>query len=427
MVYIIKCFETAIQFCDNSGIMRSGQFRSHVEMTNSGEQTMTTVRTPAKIIPRAFPGIKPDEMQEIIMNSRIKAYPPKTVICKESAVEFTFYMILEGDFKVTKVINNSEDRLLKTLTAGDFFGEMALIHNAPRAATVTSVTNATLLELDKEGFKRVLKHSPSVSMAMVSEISNRLRQNDDLTIEDLRLRAAELADAYHKLAEQDMARHEFLSNIAHELRTPLMFASGYLHAVRKNMVTSDQRDNTVDTITRNVDKIVTLTNDILFLQEIELVFPEFQSVNMVHIVEEVVKAYQDKAQTRQITLKIQGSQSICVVQGDKHSLKRAVTALVDNAVKFSNPNGIVEIYFSENGTRASISVEDHGIGIAPEMRPRIFDRFAHLEKSGDELYGGLGIGLSISKQVILQHNGSLEVESTPGKGSKFTISLMKWQ
>ncbi len=388
---------------------------------------MTTIRTPAKIIPRAFPGISPDEMQEIIMNSRIKTYPPDTVICKENEVEFTFYMILEGDFKVTKIINNSQDRLLKTLTAGDFFGEMALIHNAPRAATVTSVTSATLLELDKDGFKRVLKHSPSVSMAMVSEISNRLRQNDELTIEDLRMRAAELADAYQRLAEQDMARHEFLSNVAHELRTPLMVASGYLHALKKGMVSSDQLENIVDTVTRNVDQIVTLTNDILFLQEIELVLPEFQSVNLMKVAEEVVKSYQDKAQAKLVTLTIKHGRNISAVQGDKHSLQRAVTALVDNAIKFSNTNGNVEIYFSENGTRASISVEDHGIGIAPEIRPRIFDRFAHLEKNGNELYGGLGIGLSITKQVIQQHNGSLEVDSKLGMGSRFTISLMKWQ
>jgi len=390
------------------------------------EKIMTTIRTPAKIIPRAFPGISPDEMQEIIMNSRIKVFPPDTVICKENAIEYSFYMILEGEFKVTKVINNTEDRLLKTLTAGDFFGEMALIHNAPRAATVTSVTNATLLELDKEGFNRVLKHSPSVSMAMIGEISNRLRQNDELTIEDLRLRAAELADAYQKLAAQDLARHEFLSNIAHELRTPLMVASGYLHALKKGMVASDQLDTVVDTVTRNVDQIVTLTNDILFLQEIELVLPEFQSVNIINVAEDVVKAYQDKATARQVTLKIKGNPKISAVQGDKHSLEKAVTALVDNAVKFSHPNGTVEIGFAEVGNRVQIFVEDHGIGIAADIRPRIFDRFAHLEKSGDELYGGLGLGLSITRQVIQQHNGSLDVESTPGKGSKFTISLMKW-
>ena len=162
---------------------------------------MTTIRTPARIIPRAFPGIKPGEVEEIIANSRIKTYPPQSVICREDAIEHTFYMILEGKFEVTKTINHSDKRYLKTLSAGDFFGEMALIHNAPRAATVTSLTEAILLELDDEGFNRVLKHSSSVAMAMVGEISHRLRQNDEMAIEDLRMRAAELADAYQKLVE----------------------------------------------------------------------------------------------------------------------------------------------------------------------------------------------------------------------------------
>ncbi|NOH02317.1 MAG: cyclic nucleotide-binding domain-containing protein [Chloroflexi bacterium] len=267
---------------------------------------MTTIRTPAKIIPRAFPGIKPDEVQEIIMNSRIKTYPVDTVLCHEDAIEHTFYMILEGNFEVTKTIHNSEKRLLKSLSAGDFFGEMALIHNAPRAATVTSLTNAVVLELDKEGFDRVLKRSPSVSMAMISEISSRLRQNDQLAIEDLRLRAAELADAYQKLAEQDLARREFLSSITHELRTPLMVASGYLHALKKGMLSGEQLQSTVETISRNVDQIVNLTNDILFLQEMDLVLPDFQSVNMLDVVEAVVRNYESKAKAKGISLNVKG-------------------------------------------------------------------------------------------------------------------------
>ena len=222
---------------------------------------MTNTRTPAKIIPRAFPGIKPEEVQEIITNSRIQSYPPETIVCRENEIENTFYMILEGDFEVSKVINNTEIRILKSLTAGDFFGEMALIHNAPRAATVKTKTNVIVLELNKEGFDRVLKHSPSVAMAMVSEISNRLRQNDQLAIDDLRLRASELADAYQKLAEQELMRREFLSNIAHELRTPLMVASGYLQAMKKGMLGSDQLNTAVDTIARNVDQITTLAGN----------------------------------------------------------------------------------------------------------------------------------------------------------------------
>jgi two-component system, OmpR family, phosphate regulon sensor histidine kinase PhoR len=388
---------------------------------------MTNTRTPAKIIPRAFPGIKPDEVQEIIMNSRIQTYPPETVICKENEIESIFYMILEGDFEVSKMINNSEIRLLKSLTAGDFFGEMALIHNAPRAATVKSKTNAIVLELDKDGFNQVLKHSPSMAMAMVGEISNRLRQNDQMAIDDLRLRASELANAYQKLAEQDLMRRDFLSNIAHELRTPLMVASGYLQAIKKGMLSGKELKTTIDTIARNVDQITTLANDLLFLQEIDLVLPEFQSVNIVEVANEVIKKYEDRALARNITLKVKGDNGISNIQGDAQSLGRAVTALVDNAIKFSAPNRVVEIRFEEQKQRVLISVQDHGIGIAPEIRPRIFDRFFHLEKSGDDLYSGLGIGLSITRQVILQHNGMLDLESQPGKGSKFTISLLKWQ
>ena len=388
---------------------------------------MTTIRTPAKIIPRAFPGIKPEEVQEIIVNSRITTYPPETVICRENEIEYVFYMVLEGDFEVTKVINNSEVRLLKSLTAGDFFGEMALIHNAPRAATVKSKTNAIMLELDKDGFNRVLKRSPSVAMAMVSEISSRLRQNDEMAIEDLRMRASELADAYQRLAEQELVRREFLSNVAHELRTPLMVASGYLHAIQKGMVASEQLNSTIETVSRNVDQITTLANDLLFLQEIELVLPEFQPVDVIEVVNEVVKKYEEKAQARQVSIKVKGDRSVSKIKGDAQSLERAVSALVDNAIKFSAPNGEVEIRFAEQGNRVRISIEDHGIGIAPGIRPRIFDRFFHLDKSGDQLYSGLGIGLSITRQVILQHQGILDVESEPGKGSKFIMSLLKWR
>lgn len=390
---------------------------------------MTTIRTPARIIPRAFPGIKPDEVQEIIINSQIKTYPANTVLCKEDEVEHTFYMILEGDFEVTKLINKVEKRLLITLSAGDFFGEMALIHNAPRAATVKSLTNAVVLELDKPGFDRVLKKSPSVAMAMVAEISNRLRQNDALAIEDLRLRASELADAYQKLAEQDLARREFLTNIAHELRTPLMVASGYLHALKKGMVSGEQLDVTVETISRNVDQIVNLTNDILFLQELDLVLPDFQAVDLKTVIATVVKKYESKAKARNVLLKAKVNERVSQVQGDASSLERAVTALVDNAIKFSPPNGSVEIRLFEEGNHVKVSVQDNGIGIAPEVRSRIFDRFFHTDKIDDdeELYSGLGIGLSITRQVIQQHRGDIEVESLPGKGSTFIISLLKWQ
>jgi signal transduction histidine kinase len=388
---------------------------------------MTTSRAPSRIIPRAFPGIKPDEIEELIANSQVHSYLPGAILCRENAVEDRFYMILDGEAEVTKHINNSESRLLTTLAPGDFFGEMALIHNAPRAATVTAKSALTTLELDKSAFDRVIHKSTSIAMAMVSQISNRLRQNDQLAVDDIRIRASELAEAYQKLAEQDLARREFLSNIAHELRNPLMVASGNLQILQKGILKGEQLAAGIDTVTRNVQQIVTLVNDILFLQEMDLVLPDFQKVDMNEIGYMVIGKYAAPAQEHDVSLRFTPIPNLPPVWGDSKSLERALMALVDNAIKFSPQGGDIRIGLSKNDAWVLVSVEDHGIGIPKENLPRIFDRFYHLERSGDNLFGGIGLGLAITRQVIQQHQGSLDVVSTPGKGSTFTMTLKQWR
>ena len=386
---------------------------------------MTTSRAPSKIIPRAFPGIKANEIEQLITNSQVHSYAPGDVLCRENAREDRFYMILEGEVEVTKVINNNEVRVLKLLSPGDFFGEMALIHNAPRAATVTARTALTTLELDKAGFQSVLHGSSSVAMAMVSEISNRLRQNDQMAVDDLRLRASDLAEAYQQLAEQELARRQFLTNVAHELRTPLMVASGNLEFLQKGMLSGEHLAEGIDKVSRNVQQIVTLVNDILFLQEMDLVLPEFQAVDMNEVASNVVEKYKVKAVERDVNLRFAPSPGLPPVSGDSKSLERALMALVDNAIKFSPKGGDVDVRLRHPSDQVVVDVEDHGIGIHKENMARIFDRFYHVDRYGDDLFGGIGLGLAISKQVIEQHQGKLTVTSTPGKGSTFTIALKK--
>jgi signal transduction histidine kinase len=387
---------------------------------------MTTRRAPSRIIPRAFPGIRPDEIEALIAHSSIHTYEPGTILCRENSVEDRFYMILEGEAIVTKSINNTDVRLLKTLCPGDFFGEMALIHNAPRAATVTVKTTLTALELDKAAFNQVLHNSTNIALAMISEISDRLRQNDQMAVDDLRMRASELAEAYQKLAEQEVARREFLSSVAHQLRTPLMVATGYLQLMQKGIMTGDQLTAGIDTISRNVQQIAALVNDILFLQEMELVLPDFQSVDLNEVARQVLERYARHAAEKSVNLHFTAHPALPPVSGDARSLERALMALVDNAIKFSRVGGSVEIRTELDGEKILMAVEDHGIGIPRESFPRIFDRFYHLDRSGDELFNGIGLGLAITRQVIEQHHGSLDVVSEPGVGSTFVITLKKW-
>jgi signal transduction histidine kinase len=379
--------------------------------------------SPREIIARAFKGISSIEADELLSAGVVRTYPAGAALCQENAVETKFYIMLEGQVEVSKIINNIERRVLKHLDAGDFFGEMALIHDAPRAATVTTTSPVTVMEIDKTNFEEVLKHSSSISMAMVREISNRLRTNDEMAIEDLKIRASELAQAYQKLAEQELARREFLTNVAHELRTPLMAAGGFLQLMQKGMITGDNLNAAMETVSRNITQITTLVNDILFMQEMDLILPKFIAVDMITVAREVIAKYSERAADQKINLTLEAPSDLPQVSGDAKTLERALVALMDNAIKFSPNGGNVTIAMREESNHVVIDIKDEGIGIPPEAQARVFDRFFHVERVGEELFSGIGLGLSITRQVIEQHNGTLSVASEPGKGSTFTVRL----
>jgi signal transduction histidine kinase len=128
-----------------------------------------------------------------------------------------------------------------------------------------------------------------------------------------------------------------------------------------------------------------------------------------------------------VDLRVKPDLFLSPVSGDMRSLERALTALVDNAIKFSLEGGKVEIGLHRKGGQIAVSVSDHGIGIPPDQQQKIFDRYYHIDRSGDQLFEGLGLGLAIAKQVIEQHKGQLTLESMPGKGSTFTMWLNIWR
>ena len=155
----------------------------------------------------------------------------------------------------------------------------------------------------------------------------------------------------------------------------------------------------------------------------DLILPRFQTVNMVPIAEEIAKKYEDKAAASLVTIDVTADPNLPNVSGDPKSLERALTALVDNAIKFSPHGGHVNINLREDGNDVVVDVVDQGVGIEAGRTARIFDRFYHAEKNDEDLFGGIGLGLSITNQVIKQHNGNLSVQSEPGKGSTFTVRL----
>ena len=379
--------------------------------------------SPEDILQRAFPGIPAKEAREMADLGEVTSYGAGVTLCREGAVEDTFYILLEGDVEVTKVIQHDQSRLLKHLRPGDFFGEMGLIHNAPRGASVTTTLPTTVLCIHKPDFDRLLHRSSSVSMAMVREVSRRLRENDEMAIEDLRLKAGELAAAYQRLAQEEFARREFLTSIAHELRTPLTAAGGFLEMARKKMLEGEALDMAIDTVSRNVQQIVSLVNDILFLQEVELVLPELHPTDLGKVVMSAIDVVRDKADQSAVRFRLEITPGLPQVCGHFKSLERAVVMVLDNAVKFSPDGGDVYVSVSQVDEYVCVAIEDHGVGIPEDSLPHIFDRFFHIEEMGDDLFGGLGLGLAITRQVLEQHGGKIEVQSKVDVGSTFKLYL----
>ena len=288
---------------------------------------------------------------------------------------------------------------------------------------MTTITPVSVLEIHKEDFTRLLERCVPLSLAMVREVSRRLRQNDEMAIEDLRVKAGELAEAYQTLAEMEYARSKFITTIAHELRTPLTAAGGFLQIIQNGRLHGQMLNTAVDQVTRNIQEIISLVNDILFIQEMDLILPDFAPTSIGIMIKDLVDEMQPPAVNNGVVLETAIAADIPMIVGDQKSLQRAFRAVVDNAIKFSPDGGVVKIEVAWDQENIWVIVQDRGVGIPEDAIERIFDRFFHLDEVNGHLFRGVGLGLSIAQQVIEQHRGRIEVESRLGEGSLFKIYL----
>src|SRR3954465_10038919 len=121
---------------------------------------------PLELLHRVFPSLNAESLTEFAQFSRLKTYPPNTVLCHEGAYEFIFYLISEGSVIVTKRFDERDDLVLRRAGPGEFFGEMAIIQNAPRSATITTLEQTTVIELDKDSVYTALSHNAELALAM---------------------------------------------------------------------------------------------------------------------------------------------------------------------------------------------------------------------------------------------------------------------
>jgi PAS domain S-box-containing protein len=232
----------------------------------------------------------------------------------------------------------------------------------------------------------------------------------------------------HRAEEEvERAKEEFFALVSHELRTPLTSIIGYTGLVAEVEADrlSEEGRRYLEVVNRNAEREMRLVGDLLLLVKIqEGTFNVDLSgrADLERIVEEAVEAARPSADERGITVSAE-TDSISACQGDPHRIGQVVDNLLSNAIKFTSPGGRVAIRLGSRNGAAAIEVEDTGIGIPSAERDRLFERLYRTSGATAAHVPGLGLGLTIVKAIVEAHGGMVEVSSTEGVGTTFSVQL----
>lgn len=235
------------------------------------------------------------------------------------------------------------------------------------------------------------------------------------------------ARLYAALAELDRQKSEFITIASHELRTPLSIVLGYSSMLRDRL---DERQNEyVNQVVTAGLRINDIVDDLLNLRHLDIgeVALKLTDVNLSELIEAGVRELHALASARGVELEVRRPRMPLVIRADGDKLLMVIANLIANAIRFTPPGGQITVASGlqddAHGGHVVIAVRDTGIGIPSHEFQRIFDRFYQVAESRTREHGGLGIGLSIARGFVQLHDGSIDVQSAPGRGSLFVVSL----
>ncbi len=217
---------------------------------------------------------------------------------------------------------------------------------------------------------------------------------------------------------------QFSADASHELQTPLTILKGELEVALRSPRNAEEYQRTLKSALEEIDRIAHLVEGLLLLARADagVLRMDRQPVDLAQLIEEIYGQTKVLADNQTITLRLEHVEPV-TIQGDYDRLRRLLLNLVDNGIKYTRPGGRVTLSVQRDGGRASLQVSDTGIGLSGEEQDRIFQRFYRGAEARTHGQSGAGLGLCIARSIAEAHGGRIEVESTTGQGSTFTVLL----
>jgi two-component system phosphate regulon sensor histidine kinase PhoR len=229
-----------------------------------------------------------------------------------------------------------------------------------------------------------------------------------------------------QLKNFEKIRQDFAANVSHELKTPLAVIRGYAETLLNTPQLEKETLSTfLNVILRNTRHLTNLIDNILELSKLEsgtgTLFKE--SVNLYDMCNSILKNLQEIIKRKEIHTINLIPQELPPLRIDRLRFESVLTNLVENAIKYNKPQGLIEIQASKSEECYNISIKDTGVGISEKDQNRIFERFYRVDKARSREMGGTGLGLAIVKHIVAAHGGNINLESLPGEGSRFSIEI----
>lgn len=266
------------------------------------------------------------------------------------------------------------------------------------------------------------------TLTVIEDVTERVAREAELQAQiDARTQALAREKAAREEAEEaNRLKDEFLATVSHELRTPLTAILGWSNMLLARRRDEEMHDRGLEIIHRNAQAQNQLISDLLDVSRIisGKLRLDLRTVELPAVIEAAVEATRPAAEAKGVRLTTALDPRSGPINGDADRLQQVVWNLLTNALKFTDAGGEIGVSLSSVDTRVEITVQDSGIGIAPEFLPHIFDRFRQADPGTNRIHGGMGLGLSIVRQLVELHGGTVRAESEgEGKGATFTVSL----
>ena len=229
------------------------------------------------------------------------------------------------------------------------------------------------------------------------------------------------------IVKSSQMRQEFTANVSHELKTPLTSISGYSELIETGMATEVDVHHFATEIHKNSNRLLTLINDIIRLSELDVSedAPLMEKINLAVIARTATDMLAINAEKNSVTLSYDGSHGY--IYANKMMMEELVYNLTDNAIRYNNKSGSVDVSVKTVDGKVILRVKDTGIGIPKEHQERIFERFYRVDKSRSKSTGGTGLGLAIVKHIVARNNAVLDMISEPGKGTDISVTFDKYR